>query len=61
MTAMISDHHNDLGVKDQGQIYLKSVLRLVMQTPSFFTQGVHISQKVCLWCVDYKEGFRSSI
>ena len=45
ITTQISDHIYDIGVKGQGHIYLKSVLRLVhfvTQTPqalSFFDEG----------------------
>ena len=38
MTTKVLDHCYDLGVKDQGQINLKSVLQLVTRTPlSFLT------------------------
>ena len=39
-------------VKGQGQIYLKSVLRLTTRAKlSFFVEGVHILYNGCLWCL----------
>ena len=64
MTPTASDHHFDLGVKGHGQTYLKSVLQLVIQSPlSFFEQerSYMIIYNVCIWSVDYDEGFRSLI
>ena len=36
MAPKVSERWNDLGVKCQVQIYLKSVLWLVIRTPLFF-------------------------
>ena len=38
----VSDHSSDLEVNGQGQIYLKSVLRMVTQTPLKIFDGVFI-------------------
>ena len=63
MTTNVSDQSYDFRVKGQGQqIYLKSVLWC--GTRDFFhflTEGDRIWHKYCLWCVDYKDGLRSSI
>ena len=47
----ISGHRYDLGVKDQGQIYLKYVLPLVKRLLYILTEGVHILHNDCLWFV----------
>ena len=46
----------DLGVKDQGQFYSKSVIRLEILL-SILIEGVHIRRGDCLWCLDYNIGF----
>ena len=43
---------DDIGVKGQGQIYLKLALRLVKRTPLLFFDGVHIKHNGCLRCIE---------
>ena len=42
MTRMVSDRQYGLGVKGQGQIYLRSVLRLFTFFIHLLMDGVHI-------------------
>ena len=43
MAMEVSDHQYDLRVKGQGQLYLKSVLRIVLRKyHSFLMEDVHI-------------------
>ena len=55
LTEEVSDHRYGIEVDDQGKIYLKSVKRLVTQTPPslflFYTKislGVYITRNVTL-------------
>ena len=54
------DRRYDIGVRGQGQINLKSVLKSVLWLVSYFTflmEGIHDWHNSCLWCVDDTEGF----
>ena len=62
ITTKDTDHRHDLGVDDQGQIYLDSVLGLLTGTPlSFLTEVLHSLYNDCLLCAYDNIYFRLSI
>ena len=57
-----NDKRYDLEVKEQGHIFLQSVLLIVTQIfLSIQDRGAHIWHNNCMWRVDYNKGFRSPI
>ena len=51
ITTKVPDHQYDLGIKGQGQIYLKSILQLVTLTPLPILWRVYIFSTLTAYSV----------